>query len=124
MQIEILVPANLASAANTLAACKGPGGAAELLTFRSPRFTKEGVEYCWCQVTVSDEWLKGMTQPVSRPEWDQSESLDIKAAQEVLSNALILNSIPEELPDLSRMVILIGTGLPEALGLDRIPEES
>jgi hypothetical protein len=123
MQIEITVPLTLKDAANTLAACKGPGGPAELRTFPSPRFTKGGVQYCWCQVTVSDAWLQGMQQPVQRPEWDAGNQLDIAAAQAVLSNALILASIPEALPALNRMVVYLGTGLPQALGMTAIPEE-
>jgi hypothetical protein len=123
MIIEITTPASLRQASNILAACKGPGGAAELRTFTGPRFTKGGVQYCWCQVTVSDAWLQGMQQPVQRPEWDEAGELDIAAAQTVLSNALILASIPNVLPALNRMVVYLGTGLPQALGMTAIPDE-
>jgi hypothetical protein len=122
MIIEITIPAAIKDASNTLAACKGPGGAAELRTFTGPRFTKGGVQYCWCQVTVSDTWLQGMTQPVVRPDWDDG-SLDIAAAQSVLSGALILQAIPEPLPSLSRMIVYLGTGLPQALGMTAIVDE-
>jgi hypothetical protein len=122
MIIEITVPNTLRAASNTLAACKGPGGPAEQRTFLSPRFTKDGIEYCWCQVTVSDTWLQGMTQPVAPPDWDDG-ALDIAAAQSVLSGALILSAIPEVLPGLDRMIVYLGTGLPQALGMEAIVEE-
>jgi len=127
--IEICCPRPLRYGASHLAACKG-ASMFDLLSFDTTTHTNKAGEYfCVVGVQVSDSWLGGVGQPVARPDFDTAETLDLVAAQSVLDNAVVLTAIPThalgELPAIpqDRMVILIGTGLANAMGLKNLSQE-
>lgn len=120
--VESLIPESLREDANHLACAKGLS-MADMLTFGNPTHEDgEGSRFIWVGAQVSDGWVAGMQQPVTRPDFDTSNEIDLAAAQAVLSNATILVQIPETPPDLSKMVVLVGTGLAGACGLTRITD--
>lgn len=122
--VEILCPESLREAANHLAAAKGLS-MADMLTFGNPNYERDGHQFIWVGVQVTEDWLTGMQQPAERPGYDAEEEIDLDAANAVLAGTTVLLECPdiEDGPLPEGLVILLGSGLVGVYGLGRIVEE-
>lgn len=124
LTLETLVPEALMPAANQLAACKGQS-LADLDTYPRPTHQDAaGNKWAWCGVQVSDEWLGGIAAPPVRPDFDTEAVLDMALAGQALASVTILQALPapdEPFTMPTGMIVFVGTGLPQGLGLTRIP---
>jgi len=98
--LSLLCPESLFYGANNLAAAKGQH-IDDLKSFRSVTHTRDGIGYCHASVQVSDSWLAGMSQPVTRPSFDVVLLIDLPAAQSALDGLTVVTqpADPESLPD-------------------------
>ena len=123
--LETLVPESLMPAANQLAACKGQS-LADLDTYLRPTHQDTvGNKWSWCGVQVSEEWLGGIATPPTRPDFDIEGVLDLALAGKALASVTILQALPASDAPFAMptgMVVFVGTGLPQALGLMRTPD--
>jgi len=49
-------------------------------TYQEPRWHRESTAYSAASFPVRPEWIQGATQPLTRPEWDTEEIIDMAAA--------------------------------------------
>ena len=85
MRITIAVPVSKIEIANQYAMALGYS-AAEALTYKSPEWQDAtGVEYSCASLEVSDGFLTRATSPLTRPEWDISQAIDMDMASQAQS---------------------------------------
>lgn len=81
--------------------------------------------YCHASVQVSDSWLGGMSQPVTRPDFDPDALIDLDAAQSVLDGLTVVTqpADPESLADApTGLVVAVGIDLAGYYGMERVIE--
>ena len=142
--IELLVAEAQRVAANHLAALKGTGLTttrdvitpgvngepdivtqetilADFLTFGNPAWQDaQGNLYSGCGVQVSDAWLGGLGETPTRPDFDTDEQIDMALALQAYQGMTLIRALPqpgEAFTMPAGLMMFVGTGLPQALGL-------
>ena len=100
---------------------------ADGLTYRAPRYERDGVQYSVTSVQL-EQFAADPFEPCTRPEWDSEEVIDLVAANEVLPLLDVHPYDPEVpvTPDPEKLTVITG---PEPLvalahmGLTLIPSE-
>ena len=126
--LTIACPEQHIERANQYAMAKG-WSIADGLTYRAPRYQRDGVQYSVTSVLL-EQFAADPFEECTRPEWDADEAIDLVAANEVLD--LLRGNVhsydPEEpvVPDPDKLTVVMG---PEPLvalaymGLTLIPSE-
>jgi hypothetical protein len=124
--VPICVPEPLTDAANHLIAALGESPA-DLLTWGHLPFTKAGTLYGTRWLLCPDNAEEALAQPISRPEWDTEELLDMTLVAQ--AQAALLFPAEEEAPMPAPDKIVFWCGGPsidaavEAWGLELVPQE-
>ena len=124
--LTIACPEQHIDRANHYAMAKG-WSEADGLTYRAPRYERDGVQYSVTSVQL-EQFAADPFEPCTRPEWDAEEVIDLVAANEVLPLLDVHPYDPETLvtPDPEKMTVITG---PEPLialahmGLTPVPDD-
>ena len=123
--LTIACPEQHITRANQYAMAKG-WSEADGLTYRAPRYERDGVQYSVTSVQL-EQFSADPFEPCTRPEWDADEAIDLVAANEVLALLDVHPYDPEVpvVPDPDKMTVVTWPEPVAALahmGLQLVPE--
>ena len=131
--VPICVPEPLTDAANHLIAALGESPA-DLLTWGHLPFTKAGTLYGTRWLLCPDNAQEALAEPISHPEWDTEELLDMALVAQAQAALLFPAHIEDEasteeqapMPAPDKIVFWCGgpaiDAAVEAWGLERVPQ--
>lgn len=124
-RITVACPAALVSEANQLAAALGESMAdAETFSFAGWQ-DDSGNLFSAASVIVSDSWITKAQEPLTRPEWDTSEEIDMGAASSAQAVLVFVSEpTPATTNQITAMIWDDGVGALVMMGITPVTEES